>query len=271
MMRIHSAEYTGPDYKAVQLSGLWFSEGFTMFYADLLLRRAGLPAPESTRTAHLEHLIGGYLVNPDNARSSAEQASRVAFSSDSESHPNVWVQGELLGAMLDLTIRGATDGKRSLDDLMRAMFANFSGERGFTTNDVERLAEEVCACGLKPFFDAYIRGASGIDFNNYLQLAGLKTEVQWKRAARPDGTLIPDLRVGAYSKGGLLFLSLYPGGAWMRAGLRNGDQLVKLPRVAVECVTVVGGVLLIIGCGRRPSWSGCPEPSAVNVQPTVAR
>jgi len=45
MMRIHSAEYTGPDYKPVQLSGLWFSEGFTMFYADLLVRRAGCLPP----------------------------------------------------------------------------------------------------------------------------------------------------------------------------------------------------------------------------------
>jgi predicted metalloprotease with PDZ domain len=42
--------------------------------------------------------------------------------------------------MLDLTIRDATDGKRSVDDLMRGMYAHFSGERGFTTTDVERLA-----------------------------------------------------------------------------------------------------------------------------------
>jgi len=228
MMRIHSAEYAGPDYRPVELSGLWVSEGFTMFYSDLLVRRAGLPPAQPTRQAHLEQLIRDYLDNPDNARSSAEQASRVAFNLDSESRPDVWAQGELLGAMLDFSIRDATDGKRSLDDLMRSMYANFSGEHGFTTNDVERLAEQVCGCNLKPFFDTYIRGAGGIDFNEYLRLAGLKMEVQWKKAARPDGTLIPDTRVGLPLRNGLYSLFLYPGGAWMRAGLRNGDQLLKV-------------------------------------------
>ena len=228
MMRIHTAEYTGPDYRPVQLSGLWVGEGFTMFYADLLVRRAGLPPSQPTRTAHLEQLIHDYLDNPDNATSSAEQASRVAFNLDSESRPDVWVQGELLGAMLDFSIRDATEGKRSLDDLMRAMYANFSGERGFTTTDVERLAQQICDCSLKPFFDAYVRGAGAIDFNEYLRLAGLKMEVQWKKSARPDGTLIPDTRVGLPMRDGSYFLVLFPGGAWMRAGLRNGDQLLKV-------------------------------------------
>lgn len=242
MMRIHTAEYTGPDYRPVELSGLWVSEGFTMFYSDLLVRRAGLPPAQPTRTAHLARLISYYLENPDNARFSAEQASRVAFNFESESHPNVWVQGELLGAMLDLTIRDATGGKRSLDDLMRSMYANFSGERGFTTNDVERLAQEVCGCSLKPFFDAYIRGAGGIDFNEYLRLAGLKMEVQWKKAARPDGTLIPDTRVGLPLRDGLYFFYLYPGGAWMRAGLRSGDQLLKVNGSADNFSNLIHGL-----------------------------
>jgi predicted metalloprotease with PDZ domain len=228
MMRIHSVEYTGPDYRPVQLSGLWVSEGFTMFYADLLVRRAGLPPEQPTRSAHLEQLISDYLDNPDNARFSAEQTGRVAFNLEKESHPDVWVQGELLGTMLDFSIRDATGGRRSLDDLMRAMYANSSGERGFTTNDVERLAQEVCGCSLKPFFDAYIRGAGAIDFNEYLRLAGLKLEVQWKKASRPDGTLIPDKRIGLTVRDGSYFLVVYPGGAWMRAGLRNGDQLLNV-------------------------------------------
>jgi predicted metalloprotease with PDZ domain len=242
MMRIHTAEYTGPDYKPVQLSGLWVSEGFTMFYSDLLVRRAGLPPAQPTRTAHLERLIRDYVENPDNASSSAEQASRAAFSSNNESQADVWVQGELLGAMLDLSIRDATGGKRSLDDLMRTMYANFSDDRGFTTNDVERLAQEVCGCSLKPFFDTYVRGASGIKFNEYLDLAGLKMEIQWKKAARPDGTLIPDTRVAIPLRNGSHFLYMYPGGAWMRAGLRNGDQLLKVNGSADNFSNLIHGL-----------------------------
>jgi predicted metalloprotease with PDZ domain len=76
MMRIHSAEYR-LDYRPISLSGLWFGEGATMFYADLLLRRAGLPAEEPTRIAHLERLIAQYLnyFSP----LPAEQISLAAF------------------------------------------------------------------------------------------------------------------------------------------------------------------------------------------------
>ena len=50
------------------VAGLWWSEGLTLFYADLLLRRAALPTNDSTRVAHLESLIGRYLSAPGNAR-----------------------------------------------------------------------------------------------------------------------------------------------------------------------------------------------------------
>lgn len=242
MMRIHTAEYTGPDYKPVELSGLWVSEGFTMFYSDLLVRRAGLPPAEPTRTAHLEHLIRDYVENPDNARSSAEQASRAAFSSNGDSQGDVWVQGELIAAMLDLTIRDATEGKRSLDDLMRAMYANFSGDRGFTTNDVERLAQETCGCNLKPFFDAYVRVASAIEFNKYLRRAGLKVDVQWRKATRPDGTLIPDTRIALPVRNGLHLLYMFPGGVWMRAGLHNGDQVLTVNGSADNFSSLIHGL-----------------------------
>jgi len=252
MMRIHSAEYTGPDYKPVQLSGLWFSEGFTMFYADLLVRRGGLPAPEPTRRAHLEQLITHYLENPNNARVSAEQASRVTFEDWNETHPSVWVQGELLAAMLDLRVRDATDGKRSLDDLMRAMYAQFSGQRGFTTNDVERLAGEVCGCDPKPFFDAYVRQARQIDFNDYLRFAGLKMDAQWKKAALPDGTFIPDLRVGAeFQSGEGLRLYFVPGGAWARAGLHWRDQLVRFNGTVVKTEDDLAKLLKTLQVGDR--------------------
>jgi len=64
LMSIKPAEYTPLNYGQQQTSaGLWFSEGFTMFYADLLLRRAGLPLADiadSTRISHLQSLIARY-------------------------------------------------------------------------------------------------------------------------------------------------------------------------------------------------------------------
>src|SRR2546425_12346799 len=78
-MPIRPAEYRDLDWRPQPLvAGLWFSEGLTMFYADLLLRRAGLPVFDSTPAAHLERLIARYLASPGNARFSAQQVSPVA-------------------------------------------------------------------------------------------------------------------------------------------------------------------------------------------------
>src|SRR6267378_3765861 len=69
LMAIKPIEYHDIDYRTQPpVSSLWFSEGLTMFYADLLQRRAGILVRDSTRTAHLERLIGGYLFNPAYAR-----------------------------------------------------------------------------------------------------------------------------------------------------------------------------------------------------------
>ena len=242
MMRIRSAEYGGIDYGPVMLSGLWLSEGATMFYSDLLRRRAGLPMEEATRIAHLEKLIPDYLTLQGYSLFSAEQISLAAFN---PARPMWGIgnyigfpqgQGELLTAMLDLVIRDATSGQRSMDDLMRAMFAEHSGERGFTTRDVERVAAAVCGCNVTGFFDAYVRGASGIDFNRYLQLAGLRMEVEWSKTV--DGKALDDRgRIYAWMAPGekVPRIQLINGDdAWGRASLQTGDQVVKINGSPVE-------------------------------------
>ncbi|HEY6110114.1 MAG TPA: hypothetical protein VIV56_14545, partial [Gemmatimonadales bacterium] len=137
LVRIHPIEYGGVDYRTPPRSrGLWWGEGVTMLYADLLRRRAGLPVSDSTRAAHLEGLIARYLANPGPARFSAESASVVAYGADpgalGDYSASTHLQGELLGTMLDFVVRDASAGRRSLDDVVRATLERFSGERGYT-------------------------------------------------------------------------------------------------------------------------------------------
>src|SRR6184192_605572 len=185
LMRIHPAEYGDVSYRPPpRARGLWWSEGLTMLYADLLLRRAGLPVSDSTRAAHLEGLIGRYLASPGNSRFSPESVSVVAYGAApgalGDYSASTHLQGELLGTMLDLIVRDATNGARSIDDVMRAMLERFSGARGFTGRDVERTVADVCACNVHTFFEAHVRGAKPIDFYQYLRLIGMRTHVSWR-------------------------------------------------------------------------------------------
>jgi predicted metalloprotease with PDZ domain len=236
LMRIRPAERGGVDYRQTgQSRGLWFSEGLTMYYADLLLRRAGLRLADSTRIAHLERLLERYLFNPGNARISPERASLAEYGTPPGSlgdyNPSVHVQGEVLGAMLDLIIRDATGGRRSMDDVMRAMLERFSGVRGFTGRDVERTIADACRCAVRAFFDSYVRGAGQVDFDRYLRLVGLRARVTWQAAVSPNGQPAPDLRVFAWTppgQTGLKLLLTDPSSVWGRAGLHTNDRVVTM-------------------------------------------
>jgi predicted metalloprotease with PDZ domain len=233
LMRIHPAEYGDVSYRTPPRSrGLWFSEGLSMFYSDLLRRRAGIPASTPTRVGHLESIIGRYFANPGNGRLSAERVSQAEYGNDpgalGDYFASTHLQGELIGAMLDLEIRHASGGRRSMDDVMRLMLQRFSGERGFTGRDVERVVAEVCGCNVTPFFDAHVRGGQPIPFDHYLRFIGLRVDVSWQPALGNDGRPAPDLRAFPYEAqdgSGLRLRLSDPASAWGRAGLHTGDRI----------------------------------------------
>lgn len=233
LMRIRPVEYADVTYRTPTRSrGLWFSEGLSMFYSDLLRRRVGLPVGTPTRTAHLESLIGRYYSSPGNGRLSAERVSEAAYGGGpgqlGDYTASTHLQGELIGAMMDLAIRHATNGRRSMDDVMRVMLARYAGERGFTSRDVERTIAEVCGCNVTPFFDAHVRGGSPITFDDYLRFIGLRADVTWRPSLGDDGRPAPDLRTFPYDLGdglGPRLAITNPQSAWGRAGLHTGDRV----------------------------------------------
>jgi len=233
LMAIRPVEYHDIDYRTQPpVASLWFSEGLTMFYADLLLRRAGIPLRDSTRAAHLERLMGSYLNNPAYGRFSAESISRVAYNADpgelGDYSASTHLQGELIGSMLDLVVRNATGGTRSMDDVMRRLFAQSSTR--LDRRIIEQAVENVCSCDVTPFFTAHVRGAAPIDFDRYLGLIGLKTRVTWVPAVY-NGEPERDLRIWGWESERDHTLRLVinnPASAWGRAGLHSRDRLVSI-------------------------------------------
>ena len=236
LMTIRPVEYHNIDYRTQPpVAGLWFSEGLTMFYADLLLRRAGLAVHDSTRIAHLERLIGSYVANPAYARFSAESISAVAYNAEpgelGDYSASTHLQGELIGTMLDITIRNSTGGQKSMDDVMRLLFNQ--GVR-IDGRVIEQAVASVCACNTTPFFDAYVRHGAAIDFDRYLGLIGLQTRLTWGPAVY-NGEPERDLRVWGYDRDTTLRLVINnPASVWGRAGLRSRDRLISINGVPLK-------------------------------------
>jgi predicted metalloprotease with PDZ domain len=245
LMRIRPAERGSVDYRpAGQTRGLWWSEGLSMFYADLLLRRAKLPVHDSTRAAHLQGLIARYLGNAGNTHVSPERSSIAAYGAEPGSlgdyFPSVHLQGELVGAMLDLIIRDATKERRSIDDVMRAMMERYSGVRGFGGRDIENTVADVCGCEVHDFFETHVRGSKPIDFDRYLRLIGMRARVTWGPALDDSGKPQLDLRIWASEPPGEHGLRLRvndPANVWARAGLHTGDRLVSVNGAPMSSMT----------------------------------
>jgi len=250
LLAIKPIEMRDIDYRTQPpIASLWFSEGLTMYYADLLQRRAGIVAHDSTRTAHLERLIGSYMFNPAYGRFSAESISRVAYNTDpgelGDYAASTHLQGELIGAMLDLIIRNATQGQKSMDDVMRLLFSRVErvppppsrrepSPYRVDGRTIEQAVESVCGCDVTPFFDAHVRGAHTIDFDRYLTLAGLKMQVT-QRPALYNGEPDRDLRVWGYERDSTLRLVINnPASIWGKAGLHSRDRLVSINGAAVK-------------------------------------
>jgi predicted metalloprotease with PDZ domain len=230
LVRIHPAEYSDVTYKSPELSkGLWYSEGLTIFYTDLLLRRAGLPVFDSTRSFHLENLIRRYSVNPAYLKFSAEKISEASYAPIGmlgDYSASTHLQGEVLGTLLDLIIRDATNGNKTMDDVMRKMLERFSGEKGFASKDIEQAVKDVCGCNVQQFFQDYVFSSKQIDFSKFLKLIGLQYSIDWKNALSNDQKPIPDMRAFLYqlpNENRLRIGLSNPTVAWAKAGLHTGD------------------------------------------------
>src|SRR5258706_4355350 len=239
LMHVRPVERVGVRYRPADPTGeLWWSEGVTIYFSDLLLRRARLPVYDSTRLAHLERYIEAYLLTPGYSRNSAERVTRA--SDDplglGEDFASTHLQGNLLGTMLDLMVRHATHGQRSPDDVMRTLSLRFTPQRGITGRDIEQAIHEVCACDAHTFFEAHVRGARPLDFDRYLRIIGMRTQVSWSPAVSSDGKPQPDVRLSAFNTVDDPVLRIHlstPDSVWGRAGLHTGDQLVSLNRQPV--------------------------------------
>ena len=165
--RIHSNKLGPFDYtKPVKTKELWFAEGVTDYYGDVSNVRAGVWSDTqfaSTVTANIAQV--GEAPEPWSVEdgSAATWIDEVFVNSSQLYYP----KGSLLGLLLDVTIRDATDNARSLDDVMRALYTRFAQRgRGFATADLLALLKEFGMPDAETFFGRYVNGREPLPYED---------------------------------------------------------------------------------------------------------
>jgi predicted metalloprotease with PDZ domain len=194
-------ETLGPfDYQRENYTrALWFAEGFTDYYAQQLLRRAGLTSP-AEYLENLASVILTYETTPGGRAQSPAEASFdawIKYYRPDENSINTtysyYDSGALLAWMLDAEIRSRTNGAKNLDDVMRHLYENYALKGvGFPEAELKGAFERVAGGDLTEFFSRHVYGTEEFPFDKYLALAGLRrTPVylpsQYDEPGRPAG------------------------------------------------------------------------------------
>jgi predicted metalloprotease with PDZ domain len=167
---------------------LWISEGFTDYYGPLTVRRARLSTEQEYlgNTAEnpgggLSGLINGLQTTPGRLVQTAEQASWDAWiklyrpdENTNNTSISYYTKGGVIAWLLDARIRHATNGAKSLDDLMRVAFDRYSGQRGFTPAEFRATANEVAGTSLDGFFSKAVESTEELDYTEALDWFGLR-------------------------------------------------------------------------------------------------
>lgn len=229
--RIKPAALLPYDYRGEQyVRELWFSEGVTDYYTEVSLYRAGLIGREEF-LGNLSRSIASHQSNDTRRWVSAEEASFTTWLGYEEARPfsvDYYNKGALLGLLLDLELRAATRGKRSLDDVLRVLYSDFYKKgRGFTDAQLESLVSQLAGREFADFFSRYVAGVEELPFDEVLGKAGFRLEARKENRpvlgvqTSPDGDHVQITAVTENSSAA-------------EAGLQPGDILVSVGSVDVS-------------------------------------
>jgi predicted metalloprotease with PDZ domain len=194
--RLRPVELGPFDYEeAPRTPSLWLAEGVTSYYADLFLARAGLDSTGDL-LAGLSARIRQLQNSPGRLLETLEQSSLNVWTNSlsgigaGESTVSYYVKGQVVGFLLDARIRRATDGRRSLDDVMRHAYQRYGGERGYTADEFRATAEEVAGVDLGEWFRRALASTEELDYSEALDWYGLgfAPDGSWTLEVREDAT-----------------------------------------------------------------------------------
>jgi predicted metalloprotease with PDZ domain len=220
---LRPAEFTHYDYERENYTPLlWFFEGFTSYYDDLLLRRGGL-IDDAAYLKLLNKTINQVLQTPGREVQAVAQASFdawVKYYRQDENTPNATVsyytKGALVALCFDLTLR--SEGHTTLDDVMRALWVRCKAGP-MTEADFAAVLKELGGRAFTREIAAWVHGTRELPLEELLQPHGV---VVLEEPAQLQQRL--GLRVTETS--GVQIKTVLRGGAGEAAGLAANDEWV---------------------------------------------
>jgi predicted metalloprotease with PDZ domain len=209
-------DYTQENYTEL----LWFFEGFTSYYDDLLLRRAKR-IDDATYLKLLGKTINQVQQTPGRLVQSVAQASFdawIKYYRQDENTPNATVsyytKGSLVALCLDLTLRA--EGKTTLDAVMQTLWRRCQGGP-MTERDVREVLLELSGRSFEKEMDRWVHGIKDLPVIELLEKHGVKVRQEPDQVAQQLGLRVKETN-------GITITNVLRGGPAEKAGFASGDE-----------------------------------------------
>ena len=211
-------------------TNLWVAEGFTSYYENKYLHRAGF----TELNEFLKDLAGGVgtVLNTPGAKyhsaaSSSYDAWIIGYRPNENSKNNsisYYNKGEVIGILMDLEIINATKGAKSLDDVMKAMYLQCKTlKRGYTDAEFKAMVEKISGISFTNFWAKYVNGVDDVDYVKYFGYAGVDVSTENATPGKPVTGA-----TGQLTNDGLVITSTTRNSAAWISGLNVNDVVLSL-------------------------------------------
>ena len=219
--RLRPAEFSSYDYTQENYTELlWFFEGFTSYYDDLLLRRAGL-LDSAGYLKLLNKNINQVMQTPGTHVQSVAQASFdawVKYYRQDENTPNATVsyytKGALVALCFDLTLR--SENHTTLDDVMRSLWLHCKAGP-MRQADFAVVLQTLGKRSFDAELKSWVHGKDELPLRALLEQHGVTVHDDPAQLAQRLGLRVSEVN-------GVHIKTVLSGGAAQKAGFAAGDE-----------------------------------------------
>jgi len=215
---------------------LWFFEGFTAYYDELLLYRAGFIDKENyfkkitSTISQTEYRPGVQVQNLADASFDAWIKAYRPNENSFNTQISYYGKGSIVALLLDITISSNKKDSQNIDVLMKALWKMYKKQpqKGLIESDIIAASESAAGISLTTFFNELIYSTKSPNYDSFFNLVGL------------DFTKIADNNkphIGLTTKkieGKLVVSNVYFNSAFYNAGINVNDEIIALNNMRVE-------------------------------------
>lgn len=221
---------------------LWIYEGFTSFYDDVTLARAGVIEPQQYLDIVAQN-VSRLLQNEGRFKQSAAESSFDAwtkfYKQDASATNNIvsyYTKGGIIALGLDLLLRSKSNDKVSLDTLMQMLWQHYGADEKGTPDDViESLCKTHFDIDVSEYLNSVVYATNDVDLAATVSEMGVqfKTRPRVSNEDKGGTTQLPVVKhqLGATLKAesfGLNVVQVFEGLAAMNAGILLNDTIIAV-------------------------------------------